>query len=496
MNALFDCLASLGDRPLGTVLHIGAGHGPVLERYARLAPKRVVLVEGDPDAAAELQRRALAYPWAQVQATAVAAHREGVQWNRYNLPALNGPLDSAALRTYYPRLRLSGSRAAQAAALSDLIAELQVEADEQRLNVLVFDVPGQEAALLESLPQDQVVAFGAVLLRGCREALPPEGAAADDAVDQMQRRCFALTAQDADAEPLWPVSALRLDVVRYQAEQTAARVAALEAALAERDQSLQELKAAAADAEALAQQRMAQLDTLAQAKAAADKAAAESAAQIESLGKARDEQARLAAERQQELQLLTQAKAEVDGTAAERAAQIGQLTQARDEETRLAAERQTQLQALTQAKAELDKTAQERQAQVEALSQGKAAAEKAAAERAAQIEQLTKARDDQAKLAAERQAQLQALTQAKTDLEKDSEERQAQLDALTRAKVEAERTTRERQARLTEQQRRLLELERECKEATKRQQLLYEELIKAEAQIDLIKDVALREPGL
>ena len=41
MDTLFESLATLKDRPIGTVLHIGAGNGLVLARYADLAPEQI-----------------------------------------------------------------------------------------------------------------------------------------------------------------------------------------------------------------------------------------------------------------------------------------------------------------------------------------------------------------------------------------------------------------------------------------------------------------------
>ncbi len=81
---------------------------------------------------------------------------------------------------------------------------------------------------------------------------------------------------------------------------------------------------------------------------------------------------------------------------------------------------------------------------------------------------MAKAKDALAKLLAERQTALEGSTKERDVAraqERSKDERIAQLETLA--------TERER-----------------------RQQLLQEELIKAEAQIELIKDLLLREPGL
>jgi exonuclease VII small subunit len=231
MNALSEYLATLADQPLGTLVHIGAGNGRDLEGYDALAPDRLVLVEGDPDAAAELQRRVAHLPWAEVHARPVAAQAGPLAWNRYTLPGLNGPLQTGTLSAFYPRLRLFESRTLDAVALPELLAGLSLELEPGRVHVLVLDVPGQEGSLLASLPQQQIVKFGFVLLRGVREALLPWGCASTQAVGQLRAGCFDVMAGAVEQEPLWPVALLRFNAQRHQTEQLEQRLQSIQAAL-------------------------------------------------------------------------------------------------------------------------------------------------------------------------------------------------------------------------------------------------------------------------
>lgn len=135
--------------------------------------------------------------------------------------------------------------------------------------------------------------------------------------------------------------------------------------------------------------------------------------------------------------------------------QVEQLCKLRDDQAKSAAERNAQIQALTEAGRQSDKLAQER---------------------LAQIEQLTQARDEQARALAVGQAQAQKLAQ----------DRLAQLDVLGKARDE--------QAKLAgERQRRIAQLEAELTDLTARQGMLREELIKAEAHVELISDLILWE---
>jgi len=129
------------------------------------------------------------------------------------------------------------------------------------------------------------------------------------------------------------------------------------------------------------------------------------------------------------------------------------------------------------------------------------------------IAALTQSRDDQAKLAMQRQVELDALRLAKTQKEREvaalteqQETLRAEITALSlfRDKYEALAARHEEQARLAaERQKQIGELQEQIKsrkatesELSVRQQGMHEELVRAEAQLDLIKDMLLREPRL
>ena len=250
--------------------------------------------------------------------------------------------------------------------------------------------------------------------------------------------------------------------------------------------------------------------------------------QVEELAEARDEQANLAAEHKALLDKANQAKAEQEKLAKDRQAQVEELAEARDEQANLAAEHKALLDKPNQAKAEQEKLAKDRQAQVEELAeardeqanlaaehkalldkanQAKAEQEKLAKDRQAQVEELAEARDEQANLAAEHKALLDKPNQAKAEQEKLAKDRQAQVEELAEARDEQERLAvthqqqcnQERQRaddnqRQLEQNRENLEkLEQQLIGLNHRLPMLDNEFAKAEAQIELIKDILIRD---
>ncbi|SFA85733.1 hypothetical protein, partial [Azotobacter beijerinckii] len=138
--------------------------------------------------------------------------------------------------------------------------------------------------------------------------------------------------------------------------------------------------------------------------------------------------------------------------------------------------------ALAAAHDEQAKLANERKAQADALAKG--AAELVAIRDALVKEKaaLVTARDEQAKLANEHKVRIEALG--------------AQLEEQT-GKTNALLMTRDNQTLLlSERDSQIHQFEAEYSENLARLRLMQDELVKGEAQIELIKDLLLREPGL
>lgn len=111
---------------------------------------------------------------------------------------------------------------------------------------------------------------------------------------------------------------------------------------------------------------------------------------------------------------------------------------------------------------------------------------KSVVELKAQIEQL-KAQSEIRKTEFERQ--IEALKQEKTKLEQE-------IRALAEKADQAEKRAAEQLKRANELQQQIEQRSANEAEMATRQQRMYEEMVRAEAQIDLIKDMLLREPGL
>ena len=190
--------------------------------------------------------------------------------------------------------------------------------------------------------------------------------------------------------------------------------------------------------------------------------------ELAGLQRARVEQEKLMLERQNQIELLLKERDAQARMIAERQGQIEQLVKARDEQVRLCSDRQGQIEQLKQLQVVLERGKTELAAKQEALAKEVAA--------------LVVSRDAQAKLASDRLAQLEQFKQTQV--------------AQEQAKAALEREKSVLAEKLADAQNRLQQQEGDVLETNHRQLRMNDELVRAEAQIDLIKEVLLRDPGL
>lgn len=231
MNEIAAWLSEVPPRPLGLVLHIGAGGAQALQGYAEQPPQRAVLVEGDGDTAAALRQAARRCPWAEVVEQVVAAEAGPAVWHRFELPRFNGLHVPARLALHYPRLRELAARDVTTTAFASLPV-LAEPAGAGATDVLVLDVPGQEEALLASVEPGRLRRFAWVLVRGCALDDEAEGATAARIAAALQPHACRPVRARGVADPAWPLLGFQLDEQRLRIGQLRAQVAALDAALA------------------------------------------------------------------------------------------------------------------------------------------------------------------------------------------------------------------------------------------------------------------------
>src|SRR5262249_43679531 len=103
---------------------------------------------------------------------AIAPTAGPMTWYRYNVRALNGLQPAVGLEEIFPRLRLLATATVETTSLVELL--LSLEPDPAANNLLVLDVPGQEKALLKSLPVHVLAAFRWIAIRHLARSDPAD----------------------------------------------------------------------------------------------------------------------------------------------------------------------------------------------------------------------------------------------------------------------------------------------------------------------------------
>ena len=162
----------------------------------------------------------------------------------------------------------------------------------------------------------------------------------------------------------------------------------------------------------------------------------------------------------------------------------------RDAKVKELATQAVQLEEVTRVKAGLDTAVIELRAQNEQLVQAREEQARLVAESQTWAEQVILERDAKVRELATQAVQLEEVTRVKAGLDTAVIELRAQNEQLVQVSEEQARLVAEGQSRAEQM---ILESDEKVRELVERQRLLDDELLKAEAQIELIKDVVLRE---
>jgi hypothetical protein len=228
------------------IVHLGAGSGEDVKHQWALGASRVVLVEGDPAAAEELQ--AVAQHRAEVRHVVVSAYGEVTDWHVLTMPELSGTRrPSERLHRLYPRLKVIGSSAVHTTPIAELLHGLRLAPEES--NLLIMDLAGIENELLAAVPEALLQTFEWIELRGCAEPLFEHSAPADAALLRLQTAGFRITLQDLDRRPAWPRYLLRRDRIAIENQDLNKRLCNLTASKEHAEQRAQQAEKQATQAE-------------------------------------------------------------------------------------------------------------------------------------------------------------------------------------------------------------------------------------------------------
>ena len=484
------------------VVHLGAGACRELPTYEATGFAKLVLVETDPLRFRQLVERTAGDSRITVIEALVAATAGPVTFYRYNLPDAGSMRHPTGLKTLFPGLRVVAEERRDAVGVADLLDGLNL-CEDRPLKIIV-DLPGEEASVLHALAQakwlprlDVVDVFtGALPLYEGSES-------ATGLTAWMADRGFDLVETSASEDPDRPRLSFRRNPVVLRLRLLETQVAELSAALddkravataferdleqvrADRDSILDRLRMVEAEktllaerAAAIEEEKTQFGERLAILKRQCDHAEQERRNEVQVVEAQRGELERLtktaealAAKLQQAESRLADVVTENDTLAAERIALAEREAVWNAERDRLEGSVNDLATKLAGANGRLEgevKRRDEVQALVQSLQD----------ELQAATGELGKLRQQSSEDAAKIEKGVNELAAARDEIK----ELKMQLDAATRKQaIDADKMA-------------AIELER--KEVQGRQVVLDREIGRAEAQIDLIKDLLLRDVGI
>jgi peptidoglycan hydrolase CwlO-like protein len=213
----FSSIISESGGSLDQIVHLGAGQHAEPSDYSGLRYRRLVLVEGDPESVEVLSAACEEDPSVQVIQKIITPSGGDVRFHRFNLSSVNGVLPAGTLTSLYPRLRVLGHERLPSSSLGSLLEELEIDA--QKRNLLILDIPGLEASLIESLTKEQLRKFEFILIRGCRESLQVGAISLKEMLALLKKSHYTVLEQDEEEDPHWPIVLLKIDGAHAELEE-------------------------------------------------------------------------------------------------------------------------------------------------------------------------------------------------------------------------------------------------------------------------------------
>ena len=215
------------------IVHIGAGLCSELDDYQQIQPKKIVLVEPNPETVADLRARVSTLGNVTVIPAAVAETAGRAPLYQYNLPDLDSLEKATGPDKLFPGLREIGRIDVEKITVQQLLDQLPLKKSGQHW--LVLEVFGQENRILKNLQAfDALQRFSRVIVRIAGEgAGEASGPGASGVLPAMEELGYLPVSQPETADPDWPRHHLHLDRMALECKR-------LKAALSEKSKQAEE----------------------------------------------------------------------------------------------------------------------------------------------------------------------------------------------------------------------------------------------------------------
>jgi FkbM family methyltransferase len=182
-------------KPVGTILHIGAGTGLELELYNTLQAERVIAVEPEPTLFNKLKSKAKRFAAVQVLNDWIAPQTSEIKAHYYTNPRFNSLLAADGLLTHFTNLKPTAEPSIKALGINTLLEQTDTT-DTTQNHILVLDVLGIELQLLQAADKTRLNHYQWVVVRTSDSPLYQGGNSANEISDYLAEHGFALRLTD------------------------------------------------------------------------------------------------------------------------------------------------------------------------------------------------------------------------------------------------------------------------------------------------------------
>lgn len=206
------CLDAVETQSFGLVLQIGTGGNAQLVHYTQKGFRDIIIVEPNPEYSADLSATAAGYDHIQVINAVLDEGGEKRLFNILNFPEFSTLKDPIGLTALLPGIKVAET------VLVDTISPVEVAAllsspHPDHTDILVINVPGSEADILEAVLATQDLGrFGYLIVRCPREVYFEGAVAGPELTQRLTAQDFALLDCYNHDDPDWPVYLFQRDV--------------------------------------------------------------------------------------------------------------------------------------------------------------------------------------------------------------------------------------------------------------------------------------------
>jgi hypothetical protein len=475
-----------------TVIHLGAGQCKELSVYQESGAEQIILVEADPENAAYLKKQYGDSDTVEIAEIAVAAQEGTAVLRKYNTQQYNSLRRPAKLAELFPGLRIVDEIEVHTVTVTDFIGNYHLSKEDQ--NWLVIDLPGEEMEITALLCRSGIVHyFDQITLYCGKEGLYENNVSADQVLEILRENGFdiiSVNEEDDFDRPFWKLTRNTLKLENYALMQ---HVSALEKQVKELEQQKAEAEQTAERKETLAKKHINEKRLLRNSSNKQTVQIEELTAQVQELIRDKEQKETEIAELQQSLNSFHQDKLQYTEEISKKNTVIKkleeQVEQINAENTALIRESDKRSKVLAdnleERVSEIEQLKytlyEERQKYQEITTEKKELADKMRDEKAEKAE-LEKQLDDAVKT-------IKELNSKQEELITTVKKHEAHIFTLRNSKEDLEHIVTERESRINE-------MLKEYDKWKIQQSKQHDEIVKAEGQLDVIKDLLLRDNGL